>query len=113
MRSLQANLLTVQNDFQQLNSKTDHILGNLSYVANEYDDFSKKLTNLNQKNQSMNKTMNFFYENFKRLDEKSTKIEEELEKLEQYGRRENIEIHGIPQTEHESTKEIVKRWLKL
>jgi len=60
----------------------------------------------------MNKSLNFFYENFERLDEKSTKTEEELEKLE-YGRRENLEIHRIPHTEHESTKEIVKKWLKL
>ena len=31
-----------------------------------------------------------------------------LDNLEQYGRRENLEIHGIPEMNHESTNEIVK-----
>ena len=38
-----------------------------------------------------------------------TKTEEQLEALEQYGRRDNLEIHNIPRTKNERTNEIVKK----
>ena len=37
------------------------------------------------------------------------KTEEQLDALEQYGRRDNLEIHNIPWTKNENTNEIVKK----
>ena len=80
----------------------------MAYLANEYDDFRIKIAesaNLAENNQAA----------LIRLDHRTRQIEinqkeiaTELEQLEQYGRRENLEIHGIPINKEESTNQIVK-----
>ena len=80
----------------------------MAYLANEYDDSRIKIAesaNLAENNQAA----------LIRLDHRTRQIEinlketaTELEQLEQYGRRENLEIHGIPINKEESTNQIVK-----
>ena len=80
----------------------------MAYLANEYNDFRIKIAesaNLAQNNQAA----------VIRLDHRTRQIEvnqnetaTELEQLEQYGRRENLEIHGIPINKDKSTNQIVK-----
>jgi len=49
---------------------------------------------------------------FKILNNKQTKSEKQLDNLEQYGRRENIEIHGIAWSDNECTNSIAKKVAK-
>ena len=105
-KSYQLKLLTKK--FKILSEASDYALGSLSYLANEYDDFRIKIAesaNLAENNQAT----------LIRLDHRTRQIEinqketaTELEQLEQYGRRENLEIHGIPINKEESTNQIVK-----
>ena len=91
-----------------LSEASDYALGSLAYLANEYEDFRIKIAesaNLAENNQAT----------LIRLDHRTRQIEinqketaTELEQLEQYGRRENLEIHGIPINKEESTNQIVK-----
>ena len=55
----------------------------------------KKLSGLTETIEMMNKNL--------------AKTEEQLNALEQYGRRQNLEIHNIPWTKCEKTNEIVKK----
>ena len=55
----------------------------------------RKLSGLTEKFGIMNKNL--------------VKTEEQLDALEQYGRRDNLEIHNIPWTKNEKTNEIVKK----
>ena len=46
---------------------------------------------------------------YDKLDKNQSKIEVQLEELDQYGRRENLEVHGIPWSQNENTNAIVKK----
>ena len=48
-------------------------------------------------------------ESFDKLDKNQSKIEVQLEELDQYGRRKNFEVRGIPWTQNENTNAIVKK----
>ena len=47
-----------------------------------------------------------------KFDNQQTNTEKQLEELEQYGRRENLEIHGIPLADNEDTGKIVQNVAK-
>jgi len=52
---------------------------------------------INEDISNLNKTINLF-------DKKQKSTESQLEQLEQYDRRENLEIHGVLQSRNECTK---------
>ena len=78
-------------------------------MANKYDDFSVKMANFTNAKQSLNNDISDLTKKIELFNKKQIKTEKDLERLEQYGRRENLEIHGIPFTQNEKTKEIVKK----
>ena len=47
-----------------------------------------------------------------KFDNQQTNTEKQLEELEQYGRRENLEIHSIPLADNEDTGKIVQNVAK-
>ena len=76
------------------------------------DEPKKKLnhamTTLKEKDQQiedMKKTIDCYQK-------KQGEIENNLEQLERYGRRENLEFLGIPQMTNENTNEIIKKLVK-
>ena len=77
----------------------------MTYLADEYDDFNVKLTAHSQVSQKKKKLIE------KEVDyifRKQNVAEAQLDDLEQYGRRENLEIHGVPLKRDENTNEIAK-----
>ena len=102
------NIDSLKQDVSILIEKTDHILGSLTYLADEYDDFNVKLTANSQVSQ---RNLINICELKKEVDYiicKQNVAEAQLDDLEQYGRRENLEIHGVPLKRDENTNEIVK-----
>ena len=79
-------------------------------MANEYDDFSFKKANFEifvNAEQSLSNDIFDFIKKIEIFNKKQIKTED-LERLKQYGHRENLEIHGIPFTQNKKTNEIVK-----
>ena len=79
-----------------LSKKTDDILGSLAYLADEY-------VKIRHSTYEMKKVLKMEQANMSSLQDKVHQIEKnliltasDLDKLEQFGRRENLEIHGIP-----------------
>ena len=103
------NIDSLKQGVSILIEKTDYILGSLTYLADEYDDFNVKLTVNSQVSQ---KNFIDICELKKKVDyviRKQNVAEAQLEcLLEQYGRRENLEIHGVPLKRDENTNETVK-----
>ena len=72
--------------------KTDHILGSASYTANKYDNFNDKIATAKQLGRSNSDEIL----NLRREVERIKYRQNSTDKLEQYGRRKNLEIHGVP-----------------
>ena len=107
--TLKSNLMSLKNDFKFLNNKEDSTIGSLSFVASEYHDFRKKIASITYENLELRKKLSGLTETIGMINKNLTKTEEQLEALEQYGRRDNLEIHNIPWTKNETTNEIVKK----
>ena len=99
----------MKNDFRFLNNKADSTSGSLSFVASEYHDFRGKIGSITSENLELRKKLSCLTETIGIMNKNLAKIEEQLDALEQYGRRDNLEIHNIPWTKNEKTNEIVKK----
>ena len=78
-------------------------------MANKYDNFLVKMANFATAKQSLSNDISDLTKKIEMLNKKPVKTEEDLERLEQYGRRENLEIHGIPFTQNEKTNKVVRK----
>ena len=109
IETLKSSLMSLKNDFKFLNNKEDSTIGSLSFVASEYYDFRDKIASITYENLELHKNLNILTETIGMMNKNLTKIEEQLEALKQYGRRDNLEIHNIPWTKNEATNKIVKK----
>ena len=66
----------------------------------------KKLQKINQK---LTVDIDNLNKSIWKINKQQYETEEQLDDLEQYGQRENLEIHGIPWTKQENTNEIVQK----
>ena len=86
----------IKTELNRLIEKTDHMLGSIAYVADEYDDFHEKITDSHNIVQQIVKRLCSLKEEMQRIKYKQNSTASQLDELEQCGRRENLEIHGIP-----------------
>ena len=94
-------LLKAQNKIEMLIDKTDQTLGSVTYMANEYDDLLMKINKLTKNYQNLLNDQD-------QIQKRIGLLDRQVDRLEQYGRRENLEIHGVPQMKKENTNQIVK-----
>ena len=102
---LKNSILCLHEECKSLSDSNDHILGSIAYIASEYDDFHKKISDSNKLVMDIAK-LNASLDHITTRQE-STELQ--LDRLDQYGRRENLEFHGIPVTENENTNDNVKK----
>ena len=107
--ALKNDWLFLQSEIGNLATKTDHILGSLSYIANKNDDLVENHKKLLKINQKLTVDIDNLNKSIWKINKQQYETEEQLDDLEQYGRRENLEIHGIPWTKQENTNEIVQK----
>jgi len=50
--ALKSDKLKLDTEIKKQNQKSDYVLGSISYIATEYDDFSKNLKLLGKQNQN-------------------------------------------------------------
>ena len=92
--------------------KTDHILGSVSYIANEYDDFKDKIAITKRLGCSNSDEILNLKREVERIKYRQHLTDIHLNELEQYGRRKNLEIHGVPVKPNENTNQVVKALAK-
>ena len=112
INALKNDWLFLQFEIEQLKEKADYTLGGLSCIANEYDDLLTDIKKLKNQNQSIIEEFSQINQNVEQIHKQQIENEEQLARLEQYGRRENLELHGIPVKENENTNEVVKEIAK-
>ena len=106
--TIKQEIAMLKHDMCNLSVKTDEILGSLAYQSAEYDDHSIKISVTDKLTEKNAKTVTSLQEEIQDIKIQQHLAINHLDDLEQYGRRENSEIHGIPEMNNESTNEIVK-----
>ena len=89
--AIQQEIETLKSNLMSLNNKEDSTIGSLSFVASEYHDFRKKIASITYENLELRKNLSGLTETIGMMNKNLTKTEEQLEALEQYGRRDNLE----------------------
>ena len=101
LNAISISIESLKHELKVLKNRTDHTIGSVSYLARECDDFLEKISKISSINESLAKEI-------KSIECRQFKSEQQLDQLEQYGRRENLEIHGIPVMRNENTNQIIK-----
>ena len=94
LNEAKAEIAEMKTELNRLIEKTDHMLGSIAYVADEYDDFHGKITD----------SHDIVHRNVKRL----CSLKEEIQQI-KYKQNSNLEIHGIPCKPNENTNQLVKK----
>ena len=87
--ALKNDWLFLQSEIGNLATKTDHILGSLSYIANENDDLVENHKKLQKINQKLTVDIDNLNKSIWKINKQQYETEEQLDDLEQYGQREN------------------------
>ena len=103
---INASFVVLKNDFSKLRDKSDHMIGSLTYLSSEYDDFMENFARISLDNQRLTKEV-------EQMKYKQLQSEKQLDQLEQYRRREDLEIHGVPRMKNENTNQIIKTVAKI
>ena len=111
-RNYKQEICNLKSDMKILIKKTDHILGSVSYIANEYDDFNDKIATTKQLGRSNSNEVLNLRRKVECIKYRQNSTDIHWDELEQYGRRENLEIHGVPVKPNESTNQVVKTLAK-
>jgi len=82
-----------------LPSKFESFENKLSDILNEIITIRSNMDHLKEENAQLRKRN-------RDLEEKNAKLDSQLNELEQYGRRQNLEIHGIPMPDNETHAEV-------
>ena len=101
--SIKLEIAKNRKDISLLTEKTDIILGSVAYIFDEYDDFRVKIAGSDKVGNKNEKAVSNLKRKIEQIVSRQNYIEEQLDNLEQYGRRENLEIHGVPTMRNENT----------
>lgn len=92
---VQRAILTKVNALMDMKGKLDSIENSMKFLAEKYDSLLEEVVNLRAENKELKKEM----EDLKRKEgstwELADKLSVEVAELDQYGRRFNLEIHGL------------------
>ena len=106
--SIKLDIAKNRKDISLLTKKTDIILGSVAYISDEYDDFRVKIAGSDKVGNKNEKVVSNLKREIEHIVSRQNYTEEQLDNLEQYGRRENLEIHSVPTMRNENTNQIVK-----
>ena len=85
-----SSMLSLREECKSLSDSNDHILGGIAYIA--YDDFHKKISDSNKLVMDIAK----LNASLDHITTRQELTELQLHRLDHYGRRKNLEFHGIP-----------------
>lgn len=96
-----------------LNTKIDSVIESINFWENKFGDLSKRVNDLEQSSGQVLQENRLLKDEILRLSNNLNVHKESLNNLEQYIRRECLEITGIPEEMHEDTDDIVIKVLSL
>ena len=116
-----ASLKSLQDMILNLTSKVDTLVGNNKTVQNELEDIKRAIGATDESMQAMNDKLSSLKEDIKKQEERSGNLPTEvkwlskeldinrlkLDEVEQYTRKNYLEIHGVPADVDSSCEEIV------
>ena len=95
---------------QKLDKKLDPILKSVQFMSERFDEMTRKLDKLEQEKTEILRESHRLKSECLHLSNELNQVKTNLNDLEQYTRRDCLEIRGIPiQTDREDTDEIVKK----
>lgn len=107
MEKLLESLLDKKLD--PLNGKLEQVLNSIQFLSAQYDDLIKKVNVLEEKNGIL-EAQNLKLKSVVDIQQSQLQQHTDLiNDMEQYSRRECLEIHGVPVTNDEDTNEIIMK----
>lgn len=88
-------------------AKIDNIEQSLNFLSDKYDDLLSKVTKMEGTNKSLVEENTFLRKSLHDTNNNLDQLKYELNNIEQYSRRECLEIRGIPVLSGENTNEII------
>ena len=102
----------IQANLANLSEKADHMLGSLTYIASEYNDFGTILSKISKEHKLLSQDVIHLQDAVAQSNKQLALTSIQLDSREQYGRRENLEIHGVPLSINEDSKKIIPKVAK-
>ena len=83
-----------------------------TFISKEYETMRKKMDETKQIEKNNSHQLKNIENEYEEIKNKLLAKEIELDNLEQYGRRENLEFHGVPVQQNENINKIIQNLLK-
>ena len=101
-------IVQLRQEVDQLTTRTDMLSGSVAFIADQDDVNTAKFSVASKiAKKTFDKLLKVGNEiDDQKMQQQSTAMH--LDKLEQYGRQENLEIYGVPTMRNENTNQIVK-----
>jgi len=104
------------DSLMQMKNSIIEIEKSMTYHSAHYEEILKELKDLRKENAGLKEEVNIMKRKQTASDAVISDLQDRLNELEQYGRRVNLEIHGVPvqggRVEEEKTEEVVKELAK-
>ena len=95
--------------FEQLSGKVEDALSSLSFLSDKYEEIKEKVSLLEESNKDLKKENSFLSNELVKATNEIKNLRDQQDEFEQYGRRECLEVRGIPQLHGKNTNEIVMK----
>ena len=119
-QAIEAWKLEYAAEIKTLKQEIAEVKESQTFIGNQYEDLKTEYERLLIVNKKQEDEIKLFKVEAKELKSESTELAEKgvkealkIDELEQYGRRQNLEIVGIPETDQEDTNKIVIEVAKL
>ena len=100
-------------EMNRIKSELALVKSSQEFISNKYEELQTDYKKLLKTNKEQEKQIEILQKQASKIEDKNMKADEKVDALEQYGRRQNLEIVGIPYTEGENTNHIVTELAKL
>ena len=105
---------SLENDLNlqvtRLQERTDSLTDSQCYIAAEYDEIKSKFKEIEKNLNLHSNELNDLGLSINSMSVTQTHEVLKLDALEQYGRRDNLELHGIPEQKNEDTNFLIKKF---
>lgn len=98
----------VFEEFKKHSTQFNDFQSSLEFFSNKIDEASKVMESIKLQNQTILKENDALKKKNVELSKNFNELESKVRDLEQYSRRENIEVNGVPQTRGENEKDILR-----
>ena len=104
---LNEKLLPITNKIECLHNKVEEVVHSLSFLSNKYDELFNKVSVLEDNNKQLNTENQRLKSESSNLSNVCASLKVAIDELEQYSRRDCLELRGIPSSRDENTDDIV------